>query len=220
MKYEKHIQKLTEIFCDKNKQKKYSKPLKAKEENFWLATDAHVMVLIPCELIGTPDEEISTKFLSSAPALDTPIRTSIADLKKALEPLDCKEGYDSTYEECPNAECEDGGVECGHCGHETDCDDCEGNGQVLLTRIPNGIKEYNQYDYVKMGEGVFSPNIINRAIAGIETLELGEGELIITHNSARKQTEIKVDDVRFILMPSLVTDSAELHSTVIFSSPT
>lgn len=101
-------------------------------ENRYIFSDTEGIKAIP----------IVEKFSKFYEGFDRPVgRIKIDDLEKVFEKIKLTPEFNEKYVECP--ECDGfGTIECNCCGSESDCENCDGNGE-----IPSGSEETGHYHF-------------------------------------------------------------------------
>lgn len=125
---------------------------------------------------------------------------NIADIDAVLEQIKKEPEYKEIYKEC--TQCEGTGVEeCACCGHENDCDECNGDGEVVCGKEENGYYKYPDELKFKIDTSYFSLQRMDEFTS--EVKKLGVSNLLVHQVFGNKpfMTSIEGTGILFLLMP-------------------
>lgn len=180
--------------------------------NYWCISDGFIMVMIPHYLIGAAGKS-DIEILNIIPThRSEPVLCTVNEFKQALDKCDSEPGYNEQFEEC---------AKCSGYGFVNDkdsdfdgdtCEYCEGEGEVLVNKIPTGLIAYPTHgtdDYqqiIKLIEAHFYPQILNRMVQCIELLQFQDCIIQVISQKASGATFIVVGEIKFLIMPVAIND--------------
>jgi hypothetical protein len=184
--------------------------------NYWWVSDRHTAVIIPHDLIGpagSTDVDLAVVMNRLQP-LENPILFTLNEFRGALGKCSSESDYDETTKEC---EACDGTGDCQcKCGDEHPCSVCNGEGEIVIEKKPNGRLRYNARtdgsdEVIKIGIAFFDPNKISLIGNGIKLMGLKDNIIQLTHNTELGASVFQVGDVRFLLMPKVETSDQKFQ---------
>lgn len=195
---------------------KYSTPLNYKE--YTVFTDAHVALFIDKSIIGRSENESMNcafdKMLDDCKDVK-PIKLSLSKIKELLERIPKKHDFDIKYNEC--FKCEGRGSQECNLGHEHDCETCDGEGEIEISRENKSTFIYDPLFCIEICGSHFSGNILAPVLAACEILECENENLFITHTMSSgkkhypKALKLKIKDCIFLIMPILKESETVLN---------
>lgn len=186
--------KLIDIYCGKDDDMRPQLLQPNDFENHTVFTDAHILILIPHDLIteaGKREINIGGEFRGFK-LLSQPKLLTYEAFKLALLNIKCEADHYYTSKDC----------RCNNKG----CKRCDYEGTYMVKGKKNGLLKYlldedGRTQYIKLGEGFFDPNYIYKVIYLIELLGLQLSIIQLTHNSANKGSVLKISEVTAVIMP-------------------
>lgn len=173
--------------------KSFLKPQFDKSDNVIVATDAHILLIAPNKYFDAaydtndsfPNWRAVLPSLAPMPILT--IKTHDILSEYLLIPLVDK------FDNCQM--CEGDGIHSCECGHEHDCEKCNGTGEGT-----NVIGQEADDTYLfKIDKIYFSPKFINKAAQ--VAMRLGIDNITIHRIEEAKSLDVQINDCRLIIMP-------------------
>jgi hypothetical protein len=167
------------------------------------STDARHLVSIPKDMTDTQYLEDSTfpdceKVITGATKLDKPLFFDSKTLKETLDLIPLH----NVYAECTQCEGE-GTIECDHCGHFSDCEECNGSGETSLII---GKEIDNSEHRIKISEGLFNASYIKKIL---EANEIENSEIRILSNTPNRAMLVEIGRITILIMPQMQDPEAE-----------
>lgn len=196
-------------FADKENSREWAtKPFQVEDKT--CATDFHVMIAVP--KFGSY-EDMTTKTKGIYPlSHNCEHAISVQELKDAMAKF-------PKYSELEETECEacEGNGEVyykfryeGHTHDlEGDCPICNGNGYIKGD--PTGNKIFKIGYYFKIGNSLFTPMVVEKLLFAAETLKQ-ETIVIVYQAQANRASLFAISDAEILLMPSVSDGPKILHT--------
>lgn len=172
-------------------------------DDFVWATDRHALIKVPQSLLDKqyPSHEKAPKVgpvLAATHILPEPVTIKAKQLMDILGEIPKEK--DVKWVTCPECKGE-GGEECFCCGHYTECENCDGEGEIKMddTTLPL-VYPFEGYG-IRIGEAVFSPLIVGALETALVELDASEFQLV--GGAPNRQHLFRIGEVEVILMPKM-----------------
>jgi hypothetical protein len=172
-------------------------------DDFVWATDRHALIKVPQRLLDKqyPSHEKAPKVgpvLAATRFLPEPVTIKTKQLMDILGEI--PKVKDLKWVTCPDCNGE-GGEECICCGHLQECARCDNEGEIEMEDDLAPLVYPFENHGIRIGEAVFSPQIVGTLEAALVELDASEFQLI--GGAPNRQHLFRIGEVEVILMPKM-----------------